>query len=76
MVETVLAIGSRAVGIVVLPVDLGAAGYLAIVSIVATRTAFALAKTFHDEHEASQFIDKIEDAASERVMRDAARGRI
>ncbi|MBE7204205.1 MAG: hypothetical protein INR70_41315, partial [Parafilimonas terrae] len=51
-------------------------GYLAMAAIFLTGTTFTLAKTLRDEHEASRLINKIEDAAAERVLREAVPGRL
>jgi hypothetical protein len=70
------AAGMLATGIFFLPADIWIKGYLAMAAIFLTGTTFTLAKTLRDEHEASRLINKIEDAATERVLREAVPGRL
>ncbi|MGH1573911.1 YiaA/YiaB family inner membrane protein [Methylobacterium sp. P31] len=65
-----------ALGIFFLPADIWIKGYLAMAAIFLTGTTFTLAKTLRDEHEANRLINKIEDAAAERVLREAVPGRL
>lgn len=65
-----------AIGIFFLPADIWIKGYLAMATLFLTGTTFTLAKTLRDEHEASRLINKIEDAAAERALREAAPGRL
>ena len=69
-VSFLLAAGMLGVGIFFLPADIWIKGYLSMTAI------FAVAKTLRDEHEASRPINKIEDAAAERVLREAVPARI
>ena len=64
------------IGIFFLPADIWIKGYLAMASLFLTGTTFTLAKTLRDEHEAKRLINKIEDAATERVLREAVPGRL
>ncbi|MCJ2022408.1 MULTISPECIES: YiaA/YiaB family inner membrane protein [unclassified Methylobacterium] len=64
------------IGIFFLPADIWIKGYLAMASLFLTGTTFTLAKTLRDEHEANRLINKIEDAATERVLREAIPGRL
>ena len=63
-------------GIAFMPADIWIKGYLAMAAVFTVGTAFTLAKTLRDEHEASRLINKIEDAATERVLRETVPGRI
>jgi hypothetical protein len=65
-----------ALGIFFLPADIWIKGYLAMAALFLTGTTFTLAKTLRDEHEANRLINKIEDAAAERVLREAVPGRL
>jgi hypothetical protein len=65
-----------AIGIFFLPADIWIKGYLAMAALFLTGTTFTLAKTLRDEHEASRLINKIEDAAAERALREAVPGRL
>ena len=64
------------IGIFFLPADIWIKGYLAMAALFLTGTTFTLAKTLRDEHEANRLINKIEDAAAERVLREAVPGRL
>ena len=63
-------------GILFMPMDIWIKGYLAMASLFLTGTTFTLAKTLRDEHEAKRLINKIEDAATERVLREVVPGRL
>jgi hypothetical protein len=65
-----------AIGIFFLPADIRIKGYLAMAALFLTGTTFTLAKTLRDEHEASRLVNKIEDAAAERALREAVQGRL
>lgn len=75
-VSFLIAAGMLAVGIFFAPVDVWIKGYLSMAAIFSTGATFTLAKTLRDEHEASRLINKIEDAATERVLREVVPGRI
>ncbi|HMO28808.1 YiaA/YiaB family inner membrane protein [Enterovirga sp.] len=75
-VSFMLSVGMMAVGVFFLPADIWIKGYLAMATVFMVGTTFTLAKTLRDEHEASRLINKIEDAAAERVLREATPGRI
>jgi hypothetical protein len=49
---------------------------MAMAAVFTIGATFTLAKTLRDEHEANRLINKIEDAAAERVLREAVPGRI
>ena len=72
----VTAAGMLAIGIFFMPADIWIKGYMAMAAIFTIGASFTLAKTLRDEHEASRLINKIEDAATERVLREAVPGRI
>ena len=75
-VSFLLAAGMLAIGVFFLPVDIWIKGYLAMATVFTIGTTFTLAKTLRDEHEANRLINKIEDTATERVLREAVPGRI
>jgi hypothetical protein len=75
-VSFMMAAGMLAVGIYFSPVDIWIKGYLSMAAIFSIGATFTLAKTLRDEHEASRLINKIEDAATERVLREVVPGRI
>ncbi len=70
------AAGMLAIGIFFMPADIWIKGYMAMAAVFTVGTSFTLAKTLRDEHEAGRLINKIEDAATERVLREAAPGRL
>ncbi|KNY20067.1 YiaA/YiaB family inner membrane protein [Methylobacterium brachiatum] len=76
LVSFTAAAAMLAIGIFFLPADIWIKGYLAMAALFLTGTTFTLAKTLRDEHEASRLINKIEDAAAERVLREAVPGRL
>lgn len=65
-----------AIGIFFLPADIWIKGYLSMAAVFMVGSSFTLAKTLRDEHEADRLINKIEDAATERVLREAVPSRI
>ena len=71
-----LAAGMLGLGIAFLPADIWIKGYLAMAAIFTVGASFTLAKTLRDEHEASRLINRIEDAATERVLREAVPSRL
>lgn len=71
-----LAAGMLGVGVFFLPADIWIKGYLSMATIFTVGTTFTLAKTLRDEHEANRLINRIEDAATERVLREAVPTRI
>jgi hypothetical protein len=76
LVSFTAAAAMLAIGIFFLPADIWIKGYLAMAALFLTGTTFTLAKPLRDEHEASRLINKIEDAAAERVLREAVPGRL
>lgn len=63
-----------ALGIWAMPTDLWIKGYLAMASVFIIGSAFTLAKTVRDEHEAKRFTNRIEDAKAERLLMEVGRG--
>jgi hypothetical protein len=70
------AAGMLAIGIFFMPADIWIKGYMAMAAVFTIGATFTLAKTLRDEHEANRLINKIEDAATERVLREAVPARI
>lgn len=62
-----------ALGIWALPADLWVKGYLMMASVFLLGSAFTLAKTVRDEHEAKRFANRIEDAKAERLLMEVGR---
>jgi hypothetical protein len=59
-----------AVGVYFLPVDAWVRGYVATAFLFAIGSAFTLAKTIRDEHEAQRLINRISEAKTERILKD------
>lgn len=75
-VSFMIAAAMLAIGIFFMPADVWIKGYMAMAAVFTVGASFTLAKTLRDEHEANRLINKIEDAAAERVLREAVPGRI
>lgn len=64
------------IGIFFMPADIWIKGYLSMAAVFTVGATFTLAKTLRDEHEANRLINKIEDAATERVLRETVPVRV
>ena len=62
-----------AVGVWAMPVDLMVKGYLIMSSVFLVGSAFTLAKTVRDEHEARRFASRIEEARTEKLLMEVGR---
>ena len=62
-----------AVGIWALPATLWIKGYLMMAAVFMVGSAFTLAKTVRDEHEAKRMANRIEDAKAERLLMEVGR---
>lgn len=60
-------------GVWALPADLWVKGYLTMAAVFMLGSAFSLAKTVRDEHEAKRFANRIEDAKAERLLMEVGR---
>lgn len=58
-------------GILLLPMDWWVRGYFAMGAVLLIQSCFALAKNLRDVHEAGRFINRIETARTERLLREA-----
>lgn len=65
-----------AIGIFFMPADVWIKGYLSMAAVFMVGSTFTLAKTLRDEQEANRLINRIEDAATERVLREVGPSRI
>lgn len=65
-----LAFGTTLLGIAYLPIDPWMKGYVAMGVLFTTGSAFTLAKTIRDEHEAQRFLNRISEAKAERILRE------
>jgi len=57
-------------GLILAPIDLAMKGYLAMAAVMVIQTTVNLTKTMRDNHESDRLMNKIEDAQTERLLRD------
>jgi len=57
-------------GLVLAPIDLAMKGYIAMAAVMVIQTTVNMTKTMRDNHEADRLLNKIEDAQTERLLRD------
>ena len=62
-----------AAGILYLPLDLWAKGYLAMGVLMLTQSCITLTKTLRDNHELAKFLNRIEDARTERLLMEVGK---
>jgi hypothetical protein len=62
------------VGIWFLPVDILVKGYMMMANVFLVGSAFTLAKTVRDEHEAKRFANRLEEARTEKLLMEVGRG--
>lgn len=60
-------------GVWALSADLWVKGYLTMAGVFMLGSAFSLAKTLRDEHEAKRFANRLEDAKAERLLMEVGR---
>ena len=61
-------------GIVLMPLDLAIKGYLAMGVVMLIQCCITLTKTIRDNDEASKLVNRLEDAKTERLLMDVAKG--
>ena len=61
-------------GIVLMPIDLAMKGYLAMGVIMLIQSCITLTKTIRDNDEAAKLVNRLEDAKTERLLMDVAKG--
>jgi len=61
-------------GIVLMPLDLAMKGYLAMGVVMLIQCCITLTKTIRDNDEASKLVNRLEDAKTERLLMDVAKG--
>lgn len=69
-VKASFALSLAAVAVYFLPVAAWVRGYVATAFLFALASAFTLAKTIRDEHEAQRLINRISEAKTERILKD------
>jgi hypothetical protein len=65
-----LAVGMTTIGIAYVPLDAWIRAFLAMGLLFSVGSAFTLAKTVRDNHEARRLINRLSDAKTERIIRD------
>jgi hypothetical protein len=71
-----LAVAMLGIGVFFANIDTWTKGYLAMAALLSLSSAFTLAKTLRDEHETNRLINRIENAETERTLREAIPGRV
>jgi len=61
-------------GIVLISLDLAMKGYLAMGVVMLIQCCITLTKTIRDNDEASKLVNRLEDAKTERLLMDVAKG--
>jgi len=61
-------------GIVLMPLDLAMKGYLAMGVVMLIQCCITLTKTIRDNDEAGKLVSRLEDAKTERLLMDVAKG--
>ena len=61
-------------GIVLMPLDLAMKGYLAMGVVMLIQCCITLTKTIRDNDEAGKLVNRLEDAKTERLLMDVAKG--
>ena len=70
----VAALAMVVVGIILMPIDLAMKGYLAMGVAMLIQSCITLTKTLRDNDEAGKLVNRIEDARTERLLMDVAKG--
>ena len=65
-----LAVVMTAIGIAYVPLDAWIRAFLAMGLLFSVGSAFTLAKTVRDNHEARRLINRLSEAKTERIIRD------
>ena len=61
------------IGIVLLPLELSAKGYLIMGVVALIQSCITLTKTMRDVHESSKLVNRIEDARTERLLMEVGK---
>jgi hypothetical protein len=70
----VAALAMVVVGIILMPIDLAMKGYLGMGAAMLIQSCITLTKTLRDNDEAGKLVSRIEDAKTERLLMDVAKG--
>ncbi len=69
-VNFTLAVMATGFGVLFLPIDFWFKGYMAMGLLFTIGSTFSLAKAIRDEHEAKKLINKIEQARTEKILKE------
>jgi len=73
-VSFVAALAMVVSGIVLMPLNLAMKGYLAMGVVMLIQSCITLTKTVRDNDEAGKLVSRLEDAKTERLLMDVAKG--
>jgi hypothetical protein len=66
-------LGMTAAGILFMPCDWWTKGYLAMGVLMLIQSCITMTKTIRDNHEAARFVNRIEDARTERLLMEVGK---
>ncbi len=69
-VNFTLAVMATFFGVLFLPIDFWFKGYMAMGLLFTIGSTFSLAKAIRDEHEAKKLVNKIEQARTEKILKE------
>jgi hypothetical protein len=69
-----LSVGTTGIGILYLPIDAWLRAFLAMGLLYSVGSAFTLAKTVRDNHEAKRLLNRLSEAKTERIIREFEAG--
>ena len=69
-VNWIIAISLTSCGILYLPVELWIKGFLGMGLLFSVASSFTVAKTLRDQHEAKKILRKIDDAQTEKILKE------
>jgi hypothetical protein len=67
-ISFVLSFAGMVIGLIYLPMTLAARGFFAMAYLFSISSCFTLAKVIRDQHEADKFVNKIENAKTEKFL--------
>ena len=69
------AVGMVAIGILFAPIDVWLKAYFAMGAVMLVQSCITVTKTIRDVHEGASFLNRIEDAKTERLLMEVGRGK-
>jgi hypothetical protein len=73
-VSFVAALAMVVVAVILMPLDLAMKGYLAMGVAMLIQSCITLTKTLRDNDEAGKLVNRLDDARTERLLMDVAKG--